>query len=283
MKPSRAFLGILAGVVFAAAGLWADDTQPTNAVATTPPVFVPDMTHAHDPLPDGLLAWDALTKTVDTAADQDAHLSFNFTNVSSGNVVIVDVHPSCGCTTAQLPPRPWIVASGTSGQIPLTVNLVGKPAGTYYRNVDVSTDKGMKRLVFALNVQPPVIPTMTDADRARGVAAAKFDRQAVFKNDCATCHAKPAEGKYGQALYAAVCAICHEGPTRATVVPDLHTLKTPTNTEFWQTWIAHGKPGSLMPAFSATDGGPLSDMQIAALAVYLNTVIPSRVAPASVQ
>jgi len=283
MKSSRAFLGILAGVVFAAAGLWADDTPPTNAVATTPPVFVPDMTHATDPLPDGVLAWDALTKTTDAAADQeDAHFTFNFTNVSSGNVVIIDVHPSCGCTTAQLPPRPWIVASGTSGQIPLTVNIAGK-TGTLYKYVDVSTDKGMKRLMLQINIQPPVIPTMTDADRARGVAAAKVDRQAVFKNDCATCHAKPAEGKYGQALYVAVCSVCHEGPTRATMVPDLHTLKTPTNTEFWQTWIAHGKPGSLMPAFSATDGGPLSDMQIAALAVYLNTVIPSRVAPASVQ
>jgi mono/diheme cytochrome c family protein len=283
MKPSRAFLGILAGVVFAAAGLCADDTHPTNTVTATPPVFVPDMTHATDPLPDGLLAWDALTKTTDAAADQeDVHFTFNFTNVSSGNVVIIDVHPSCGCTTAQLPALPWIVASGTSGQIPLTVNIAGK-TGTLYKYLDVSTDKGMKRLLLQINIQPPVIPTMTDADRARGVAAAKVDRQAVFKNDCATCHAKPAEGKYGQALYAAVCAVCHEGPTRATMVPDLHALKTPTNTEFWQTWIAHGKPGSLMPAFSATDGGPLSDMQIAALAVYLNTVIPSRVAPASVQ
>ena len=53
------------------------------------------------------------------------------------------------------------------------------------------------------------------------------------------------------------------------MVPDLHALKTPTNFEFWRIWIAHGKPGSLMPAFSTTDGGPLSDMQIASLASYL--------------
>jgi hypothetical protein len=30
-----------------------------------------------------------------------------------------------------------------------------------------------------------------------------------------------------------------------------------------------------MPAFSAGDGGPLSDMQIDSLAAYLNVVIPS--------
>jgi hypothetical protein len=46
-------------------------------------------------------------------------------------------------------------------------------------------------------------------------------------------------------------------------VPDLHNIKTPTNVDFWQTWVAHGKTGSLMPAFSTAEGGPLTDMQIA--------------------
>jgi hypothetical protein len=32
-----------------------------------------------------------------------------------------------------------------------------------------------------------------------------------------------------------------------------------------------------MPAFSSTQGGPLSDMQIASLAAYLTTAIPSKV------
>jgi mono/diheme cytochrome c family protein len=80
-------------------------------------------------------------------------------------------------------------------------------------------------------------------------------------------------------LFQADCAICHEASPRATMVPDLHQLKVPTNEEFWRTWIAHGKPGSFMPAFSQSDGGPLSDMQIASLAAYLNTVIPSHVTP----
>jgi len=31
-----------------------------------------------------------------------------------------------------------------------------------------------------------------------------------------------------------------------------------------------------MPAFSEGDGGPLSDMQIASLAAYLNAVIPTK-------
>lgn len=268
----RTFILGVAGLFSAVAISFAADT---NTIATTPAVYVPDMTHANDPLPDGVLAWDELTKTTDAAADQlQAHFTFNFTNVSFGNITIVNVHPSCGCTTAQLPPLPWIVAAGTSGQIGLTVDLRGK-SGTLFKTVNFSTDKGSKTLMLRITILPPVIPTMTDADRARGVAAAKVDRQAVFKNDCATCHVFPGNGKYGQALYNAVCAVCHEAEHRATMVPNLHAIKTPTNEDFWQTWIAHGKPGSLMPAFATAEGGPLNDMQIASLAAYLNAAIPS--------
>jgi mono/diheme cytochrome c family protein len=144
------------------------------------------------------------------------------------------------------------------------------------KSVTVTTDKGKKDLFLRINILAPVIPTLTDAERARGVEMAKADRQAVFKADCAACHTKPAEGKYGKALYDAVCAICHDAEHRATVVPDLHNLKTPTNDEFWRTWTAHGKPGSLMPAFSTAEGGPLNDTQIATLAAYLNMVIPTQ-------
>ena len=85
-------------------------TPPSTPPPTTPPVYVPDYSHANDPLPDGVLAWDGLTKATDAAADQSqAHFTFNFTNVSSGNVALLNVHPSCGCTTAQLPPLPWII------------------------------------------------------------------------------------------------------------------------------------------------------------------------------
>jgi mono/diheme cytochrome c family protein len=60
------------------------------------------------------------------------------------------------------------------------------------------------------------------------------------------------------------------------MVTDLNKLTVPTNEEFWRTWITYGKPGSLMPAFATSQGGPLDDMQIASLAVYLNSVHPSQ-------
>jgi mono/diheme cytochrome c family protein len=143
--------------------------------------------------------------------------------------------------------------------------------------VDISTDKGTKTLTLKITNLPPVTPVMSEADRARALAVAKTNRQAVFQGECAVCHVRRGAGKYNQALYAADCAICHESKSRAAMVPDLHAIKTPTNGEFWRTWITHGKPGSLMPAFSTADGGPLSDMQIASLVTYLNQAIPSQV------
>ena len=254
-------------------------TNSTPSIASTPPLYVPDMSHVGEPLPDGILAWDELTKSTDAAANQaQAYFTFNLTNVSNGNVAVVSVHPSCGCTTAQLPPMPWLLAPGTNGQIKLTVNLAGK-TGTVFKTVAVATDKGSKTLTLRINILPPVALTLSEADRLRGMEMAKADRQAVFKNDCATCHVAPGNGKYGMALYNAVCAVCHDAEHRATMVPDLRALKVPTNDQFWRIWIAHGKPGSLMPAFSTTDGGPLSDLQIASLAAYLNIAMPSKVAP----
>ena len=259
-----------------AAGLFSAAAQ-SNGVASAP-VYVPDYSHATQPLPDGVLAWDATMKTVDATNEQDfARFTFTFTNLTAGTVTVLTGHPSCGCTTAELPPVPWQIAAGASGEFKLNVNLAGK-LGTLFKSVNFSTDKGSKTLQLRINIlPPPPAPEMTEAQRAAGIAAAKIDREAVFKGDCASCHLKKVEGKYGQQLFDAICAVCHAASNRATMVPDLHNLKVPTNEEFWRTWITAGKAGSLMPAFATSQGGPLNDLQIASLAAYLNAVIPSHV------
>ena len=273
MKLRGVFLCVFASVVFTAIGVFAADT---NAIVTTTPVYVPDMSQASGPLPDGILVWDGTTKETNvTAETTEAHFVFSFTNISTNPVVFLNVHTSCGCTTAKLPPLPWTIPAGTNAQFDVTVNLAGR-SGTLFKTVTVSTDKGAQILILKVTMLPPVTPVMSEADRARALTIAMTNRQAVFQGECAVCHVKRGVGKYSQALYNADCAICHESKNRAMEVPDLHAIKTPTNGEFWHTWIAHGKPGSLMPAFSAADGGPLSDMQIASLVTYLNTTIPPR-------
>ena len=332
-EPSiRTAIFVAIGVIVAVFNVVA---QPAGSVASSP-VYVPDTTHANDPMPPGVIDWDSTQKSADATNGQDfARFVFAFTNIATkpnvllltnysyatnftvvtnkgiwnfvsghkytsiphvltnstvstvtngvtpASLTILNVHPSCGCTTAELPPVPWMLPPGTNSTIRVSVNLAGK-VGMIFKTVTVATERGRTDLMLRINIQPAPPPKpMTEQERAAGIAAAKIDRQAVFKGDCVSCHAKNVQGKYGQQLFAEVCAVCHEANPRATMVPDLHNLKDPTSEEFWRAWITSGKPGTLMPAFSTTQGGPLDDFQIASLAAYLNATIPSKVPPSS--
>ena len=81
-------------------------------------------------------------------------------------VAILDVHPSCGCTTAQLPPLPWIIPPGTNGQFGLTVNLAGK-TGMEVKTVNVKTDKGFKQLILKIKSCRPWSRANPGRSRAR--------------------------------------------------------------------------------------------------------------------
>src|SRR5664280_233374 len=98
---------LVAALVVFTAGIFHAAAQPSNAV-TSAPIYKPDLSHADEPLPDGVRAWDDLMKVTDATNEQDfARFTFSFTNVTAANVTILTVHPSCGCTTAELPPVPW--------------------------------------------------------------------------------------------------------------------------------------------------------------------------------
>lgn len=226
---------------------------------------------ANSPDPRAFLAWDTEMKATNVPAGQSvARFAFSFTNVSSGDVTILNVRPSCGCTTVQLPKLPWLIPAGTTGRIGVSVNLAGK-SGTLIKTVKVSTDKSTNSLMAQITIVS--LPNMAQTQRLKNEKIAAANRQAVFGGDCASCHVVPGEGKSGQALYVAVCGVCHEGENRATMVPDLHNLKVPTNADFWGSWITYGKAGTLMPAFSQKEGGPLTDAQIASLTNYLADAI----------
>ena len=84
MKLRRVFVCGIAGIVLAGGRLLAADSNPTNAVAATAAVYVPDTSHQNEPLPDGVLAWDGLTKETTVAADAgSAHFVFSFTNIAT--------------------------------------------------------------------------------------------------------------------------------------------------------------------------------------------------------
>lgn len=278
MRSNGIYLLIL-GTWLYAAGLLTANGQPTNVVASEP-VYVPDTSHANGLLPPNILTWDSEQKSEEATNGQEfAKFVFTFTNVSPDPVVILSGSGSCSCTTVQLPETPLLVQAGTSGSIGVTIDLAGK-SGTLPKSAIISTDKGIKNLMMTVTIlPPPPLAAMTDAQRAQAMAAAKVDRQAVFRGDCVKCHANNVKELYGEDLFNAICAVCHEAKPHPSMVPDLHHLKDPTSLDFWRAWITVGKPGSLMPAFASSQGGPLSDVQISTLAAYLASAIPAQ-APA---
>jgi cytochrome c553 len=228
-------------------------------------------------LPATVIAWDATDKgtNVDFGEPQ-ARYSFALTNVSQGEVTLLAVTTSCGCTTAQLPPMPWKIASGSNGVINVNMNLAGK-SGTVIKTITVSTDKGMKQLLVRTRILPmPTSTAMTPGTRENNQMLSRSDRQAVFKGDCASCHVEPTRNKFGADLFKAACAICHEAEHRATMVPDLHVARQERTEEFWKNWVTNGRQGSLMPAFSVASGGILSEDQIKSLVDYLVKTMPAK-------
>src|SRR5215468_863709 len=242
--------------------------------------YVPEAHPAASQIPDSILSWDAPEKDhTAKLGEAEALFTFNVTNVSKENVTIQSVSTSCGCTVAQLPSNPWILAPGSNGQLHATMNLAGK-IGNITKTLTIHSDKGERMLMVRASIptgvprgnpEPVALVTQREANQKQ----AQADRQSVFRGDCASCHVEPAKGKTGQELYAAACGICHDSPQRANSVPDLRHLKHETNTAYWREWILHGKAGTMMPAFAQTEGGPLNDSEANTLADYLSTAIPT--------
>ena len=87
-------------------------------------------------------------------------------------------------------------------------------------------------------------------------------------------------GKTGRELFDTSCGICHTTVHRASMVPELTGLPNGGNRDYWHAWISRGKEGSLMPAFSKSAGGPLTDEQINSLVEYaLSELRMPKVAP----
>ncbi len=237
------------------------------------------------------LAWDADSKNFDAKPGElTARFIFYATNTSPDTVVVTNLQRSCGCTEATMPAHPWTLAPGATGPIRATIDLRGK-AGNISKLLTVQSTIGSKGLSLNVeippspsanlnptpnpnlnltpNLNPPSPTNSPNMDRKSNQQAASLDRQAVFKGDCAACHAEPTVGKMGHELYQSGCGICHDAEHRAEMVPDLHTLKHPATAEYWTQWITASKPRSMMPAFAKAHDGPLNEQQIASLVDYL--------------
>jgi mono/diheme cytochrome c family protein len=222
------------------------------------------------------LAWDATAKDVtSTVGATNVIVTFSVTNISTADVVIRTVRPSCGCTVAKMPSQPWTLHAGDHGDIQASLDLRGK-RGLLQKYLSVDTSVGFKLLIFKVHIPETAVASMGTEVRGRNLMAALADRQAVFKGTCATCHVEPTKGKMGGELYVAACGICHDSTHRASMVPDLEATRHPVSREYWHRWTASGRAGTLMPAFATAEGGPLSDAQITSLVDHLVVRFPPR-------
>ena len=288
--------GGFVGALFASHLAVANETGATASAAGSVGA-PPSATRVISELASGVIAFDAEAKELVTKeGETKADFVFSYKNVSAEAVIIEKIVTSCGCTAASVK-CPLTVNKGESGRIPVTLNVAGKH-GLIRKSVTIETNRGRKvlsiqatipQVIGAPDVQaseplvvdgaPPVPPRepgnisvremreMREMRKMRKTAAG--DRQAVFKGECAACHVTPAIGKFGKELYATACGICHEAKNHATMVKDLRTLPHPTDPEFWRKSINSGVPNSFMPAFSETEGGPLSTEQVESLVKFL--------------
>ena len=238
------------------------------------------------------ISWDSMSKEYTAKPGETTNMfTFWVTNISKSVVYIDRLQPSCGCTVAKLPHQPWRLDPGSNGVTYVTVNFAGKH-GLVTKSVGVSgselgavptepTHKLNQTLIVKINIpNEPAGPASSNlllasragmGNRNANIESAKVDRQAVFKGDCASCHAAPAAGKMGEPLFHAVCGVCHESPQRATMVPDLTSGKVIRDENYWLSWVKFGKAGTLMPGFlnSKAVGGPLTTEQIQSLVSFL--------------
>jgi cytochrome c553 len=239
------------------------------AVAISPPP-ISAAPQEKTPSAASALAVDAVLKELRPKTGvTSADVSFKLTNVSARAIVITNIAASCGCMDPTLPSMPFTLGPGSNTVLSVDIDFFGK-RGTLMKTVVIETPIGEKVLSVKL-----ILPEDEESERLRNQQLALADRQAVFKGDCARCHATPAKGKSGKELYTAVCGVCHDTVHRATMVPDLAKVKTPGDRGYWEQWIAHGKKATLMPAFAEKEGGPLTDPQISSLAEWLVERIPA--------
>ena len=227
------------------------------------------------------LVWDPPSQSYTVKPGEiSAHFTFKVANVSDATVTIDDVKTSCGCTVAQLPMKPWHLKPKETNKMEVLVDVRGK-TGVLFKQINVLSTNAPKLLTVLITIPPEATNGMSweTASRLWGQQLAATDHQAVFKNECVKCHLEPAFGKMGQPLYQAACGICHEAAHRATMVPDLHALKTEINVDYWKNWVTHGKAGTLMPGFAAAEGGPLDDTQIKSLVDFLQQAFPRPLKP----
>ena len=111
-------------------------------------------------------------------------------------------------------------------------------------------------------VQPELdVPVSVIVDHSAQADTDEPLESVLFGEECGRCHAQPAAGLTGAAVYDAVCQMCH-GPMSEYVAGLPSSV---TERGALRSWIAEGRAEVGMPGYDASVGGPLTPEQIDSL------------------
>jgi hypothetical protein len=179
---------------------------------------------------------------------------FVIRNAGDATAHLSDPMPSCGCTSAVLGKR--TLDPGDSTLVRVRFNSLGKGTGTFEKSVKVAT-KETPYVITSLVMQCSVrLPENQHAGTMMTVSG-------IFEGNCTRCHVDFGRGFNGRILYQADCGICHS--SEHSNAPRI----LPTDSTHLDHIIRFGKPGTSMPAFDQSRGGPLTPEQIESLIKYL--------------
>jgi mono/diheme cytochrome c family protein len=211
--------------------------------------------------------------------DAPVRHEFELLNGGDAPVTGLKLEASCGCTVVEVFKN--ALQPGESATVKVSTDPIGK-SGPISKKIYIEYLYGGKsrlmvyeiRMLIRAKVEGHGTSEAFGTTEAGEAAAIRDMGGKLFGAKCAGCHAAPAEGKTGDELFKAVCGHCHgqnaQGATAAGF-NRLDWLKAYDRSQSERV-IREGRRGTggVMPGFSKSHGGPLSDEQVESLLKFFD-------------
>ena len=188
----------------------------------------------------------------DVKEGESAVASFLIRNNSAQPVTLVDIQAACGCTVAA--PESYMIMPGSFTVLKVSVDTTAK-ADNIKKTVHIRDSLGnTAEAVLEFNV----------VENPHGL---KGNIKGIFDGQCASCHFTPLLGKKdGAEIYRLGCAMCHGKDAEGAYAMSLRGFSSHSALK---TLIGEGIGKPQMPGFAKKHGGPLTEVQLDALAHWL--------------
>ena len=195
-------------------------------------------------------------------SNETQSFSWGYRNDGNAPLEIIAMNPSCGCTASVADPKRTV--AGATGTLRVTYDPAGQSGDVRKTLTVVTNDPLHPRTILTIRAK-----VLSTDDEVLPNGHPRFSGQSLLMGSCASCHAAPAQGKTGAALFQAVCAMCH-GKTGDGLFTFVLSHDDPALAQI----IAYGTANPKMPGFSELMGGPLDDAQVASLVKFLRAPPP---------